>query len=125
MLSDLLITFQPAFWWLRKAIEINLDAKWVPQNISTLIIGAEFDAITPFSLFTKDKRFDRNNITKCFIRDAGHFPWLDQPEEVKEIFRKFLAHAFPHDIGSLMFLTIEDPSDVGSLSRRAMFKPVS
>lgn len=90
-LSDLAINFQPAVWWQRKAVEINFNATWIPQNIPTLIVGAEFDAITPFSLFSKDTRFERNNITKHLIQDAGHFPWLDQPEEVKELFRTFLT----------------------------------
>lgn len=92
ILNDLPVTFQPAVWWQRKAIEINYNAKWIPQNVPTLIIGAEFDAITPFSLFIKDKRFDRDNIIKHHIHNAGHFPWLEKPEEIKELFRNFLIH---------------------------------
>jgi pimeloyl-ACP methyl ester carboxylesterase len=30
--------WQPAVWWQRKAIELNFSAKWIPQNIPTLII---------------------------------------------------------------------------------------
>lgn len=91
MLSDLPVNFHPAVWWQKKAIEINFNAKWIPQNVPTLVIGAEFDAITPFSLFIKDKRFDRTNIIKHLIPHAGHFPWLEKPEEVKELFRNFLT----------------------------------
>ena len=91
MLSGLPINFHPAVWWQRKVIENNFDAKWIPKHVPTLILGAEFDAITPFSLFIKDTRFDRDNMFKHLIHDAGHFPWLEKPEEIKKLFRDFLT----------------------------------
>ncbi len=98
MLSDLPVNFHAAVWWLRKAVEINFNAKWVPKNVPTLIIGAEFDAITPFSLFIKDGRFNRDNIVQHLIHNAGHFPWLEKPKEIKELFTNFLPYINKRDL---------------------------
>lgn len=63
-------------------IDIQYDAKWIPQKVPTLIVGAEFDAITPFELYESDARFNRTNISKCLIKEAGHIPWVEKPQEV-------------------------------------------
>jgi pimeloyl-ACP methyl ester carboxylesterase len=69
---------------------MNYDANWIPEAVQTLIVGAEFDAITSYSLFNNDKRFDRKNIEKTFISGAGHLPWIEKPDEVFNIFHKFI-----------------------------------
>ena len=69
---------------------MNFSAKWVPENIPTLIIGASEDCITPITLFENDKRFSRNNIHIEKIQDAGHFPWLEKMEVVKGKFKSFI-----------------------------------
>jgi pimeloyl-ACP methyl ester carboxylesterase len=89
LLEKLPVNYFPASWWQKKAREINFNAKWIPQNVPTLILGAEFDFITPQSIFKKDKRFQRKNITITEIRNAGHFPWLEQPTSVKAAFDSF------------------------------------
>jgi pimeloyl-ACP methyl ester carboxylesterase len=33
-----------------------------------------------------------SNITKYLVNDAGHLPWMDQPEEVRDIFDKFIKN---------------------------------
>jgi pimeloyl-ACP methyl ester carboxylesterase len=76
-------------WWFKKAAETNFTAKWIPQNVPTLILGASDDFITPFSLFERDIRFKRENIKLQKIENAGHFPWLEQPMLVKDSFRAF------------------------------------
>jgi pimeloyl-ACP methyl ester carboxylesterase len=83
--------FVPAVWWQRKAIEINFQAKWIPEQVPTLIVNAEFDAICPATLFMEDHRFDRPNISKYYIENAGHMPWIERPSEIKTIFNHFLA----------------------------------
>lgn len=82
--------FQPGVWWQRKAIEIEYHAKWIPQEVPTLLICGLSDGITPAALFEKDKRFRRPNIELCYIEEAGHFPWVDKPEIVKNKLREFI-----------------------------------
>ncbi len=78
-----------AVWWLKRADNTNFSARWVPENIPTLIIGASDDCITPITLFEKDKRFSKKNISIETIQDAGHFPWLEQMQIVKGKFKLF------------------------------------
>ena|ERR1700722_13579534 len=90
LLSDVSFQFQPAMWWQRKAMELNFSAKWIPQNVQTLILGCTHDCICPFSLFQKDTRFQRSNIELLNIEDAGHLGWVENPEAVKEAFVNFI-----------------------------------
>ncbi len=89
LLSKLPFQYLPAVWWQKKAVESNYSAKWAPQQVPTLIIGGKYDCVCPFSLFEKDQRFDRENIELVFIEDAGHLPWLENPQAVKEAFANF------------------------------------
>lgn len=90
-LSQIPFQWQPAVWWQRRAMESNFSAKWVPQNLPTLIIGAKFDCICPFSLFKQDSRFQRQNIKLLFIENAGHCPWIENPTAVRHAFDAFCA----------------------------------
>ena len=80
--------------WQRKAIELNFSAKWVPQKVPTLIIGAKYDCIAPFSLFQKDERFSRPNIHMCYFEEAGHCGWIESPEKFKAAFSQFVVTLF-------------------------------
>lgn len=91
LLLQIPFQYLPAVWWQRKAIEMQFCAKWVPQNIPTLLIGSKYDCICPFTLFEKDKRFQRDNVKMSFIEDAGHFPWLENPKAVKNAFGEFIS----------------------------------
>ena len=90
-LSILAFNFWPAVWWQRKVIETNFQAKWIPKRVPTLIVNAEFDAICPSSLFRKDSRFERSNISKHYIEKAGHMPWVEKPAEIKKLFEDFMG----------------------------------
>lgn len=57
LLEQLPINYNAAVWWLKRANGINFSAKWIPENVPTLIIGASEDCIAPITLFEKDKRF--------------------------------------------------------------------
>jgi pimeloyl-ACP methyl ester carboxylesterase len=80
--------------WSAQYFDADYKAKWIPKNIPTLILGGEHDHITPLILFTQIKRFHRKNIVIKKISDAGHYPWIENPREVKKAFleytRKFL-----------------------------------
>lgn len=90
LLEQLPINYLASVWWLKKVNEINFTAKWIPQNVPTLILGASHDFITPYSLFERDKRFDRKNIMMKLIQNAGHFPWIEQMDIIKSELRTFI-----------------------------------
>lgn len=89
LLAQVPFQYRPAVWGQIKAMEGKLLAKWVPQQVPTLIIGAKYDCICPFSLFKKDQRFHRNNIKLVFIEDAGHCPWIENPSAIAKAFEEF------------------------------------
>jgi len=89
LLKNLPFNYHAAVWWLKKVNEINFKAEWIPEKVKTLVIGASHDFITPFSLFEKDVRFQRDNITFKKIENAGHFPWLEHGQIVAESFSSF------------------------------------
>lgn len=70
--------------------ELNFDntyqSKWIPQQIPTLIFAGQYDKITPISLYTNEKAYQRNNILINQIPNAAHFPWFENPDKVLELF---------------------------------------
>lgn len=86
LLSNVPFQFLPAVWWQRKAAELNFSAKWIPQKIPTLVVGAKHDCICPFTLFQNDIRFKRDNIELLYIEDAGHMSWVENPAELERGF---------------------------------------
>lgn len=86
LFEQMTVNYFAVSWWLKKAHEINFSARWIPQKVPTLILGASHDFITPYSLFENDIRFQRKNIVMSKIQNAGHFPWLEQMTIVKEAF---------------------------------------
>lgn len=91
MFSQGAFQYQPAIWWLKKSIELNFSAEWIPQKIPTLIVGGKYDCICPFSLFEKDERFKRDNIELFFIENAGHAGWIENPDAVRTAFEQFIT----------------------------------
>lgn len=89
LLAGLPFNYHAALWWQRKAIEMNFSAKWIPQKTPTIIINAEYDCIVPYTLYQNDTRFNRSNIEKIVLKGAGHFPWIENPSEIKAIFNQF------------------------------------
>jgi pimeloyl-ACP methyl ester carboxylesterase len=89
LIEQMPFNYLAAVWWLKKVNEINFTAKWIPQNVPTLILGASHDFMAPYSLYERDKRFDRENITMKKIKNAGHFPWIEQMNIVKSEFKSF------------------------------------
>lgn len=83
--------YRPAIWWQRKAFEINFSAKWIPQQVPTLIIGGTEDCICPFSLFQQDARFNRPNIEMINVEAGWHLPWVENSEAVKSAFKRFCS----------------------------------
>lgn len=91
LLLQIPFSFKPAVWWQRKAIETNFSAKWVPETVPTMIIGAKYDCICPHTLFENDPRFQRPNIDIKFFDDVGHVGWSENPAAFKKAFLEVTA----------------------------------
>ncbi len=75
--------------WSENHFDRTYQAKWIPKTIPTLILAGDKDLVTPLRLFKNEKRFNRYNIIIKSINEAGHFPWIDNPTEVAEIFSEY------------------------------------
>ena len=75
--------------WSAENFDSTYKAKWIPKNIPTLIFAGEQDLITPLSLFEESPDFQHENILLRKIKNAAHFPWIENPEEVKLVFEEY------------------------------------
>ncbi len=76
--------------WSAQHFDSTYKAKWIPKNIPTLIFAGEEDAITPLRLFIESADFQRPNIMLRKIKNAGHFPWIENPEEITTVFNEYV-----------------------------------
>lgn len=75
--------------WSEQHFDQSYQAKWVPQTIPTLILCGDQDRITPPRLFAEAEQFHRDNIEIKLIKDAGHFPWIENPADIAEAFKAY------------------------------------
>jgi pimeloyl-ACP methyl ester carboxylesterase len=75
--------------WSEQNFDQTYTAKWIPQKIPTLIFAGDQDHLTPLKLFSDTKNFQRKNIIIREISNAAHFPWIDNPEQVKQMFSDY------------------------------------
>lgn len=81
-----------SFDWSDKNFDPTYKALWIPKTMPTLIIAGAQDSMTPLELFKNSKNFQRPNILMLEIPDAGHFPWLENPEAVSKAFNDFFTN---------------------------------
>lgn len=79
----------PIHLWSENNFDKTYQAQWIPETLPTLIFAGDQDHITPLKFFTEMNDFKRDNIMIREIKDASHFPWFDNPAEVKKVFEKF------------------------------------
>lgn len=72
--------------WAAEHFDQTYKAKWVPQAMPTLIFAGDQDHITPLKLFLDSPDFQRENILIRNIDNASHFPWIDNPQQIKHVF---------------------------------------
>lgn len=75
--------------WASENFDQTYKARWVPQAIPTLIFAGDQDHITPLKLFLDSPDFHRENILIREIDNASHFPWLDNPQQIKNAFEEY------------------------------------
>lgn len=75
--------------WAQKYFHPNYSACWAPQILPTLIMGGSDDVLTPIGLFRNDKRFQNEIISIKVIKNASHFPWVEQPKAVEKAWQQF------------------------------------
>lgn len=75
--------------WSAQHFDESYKARWIPQEIPTLILAGDEDYLTPLRLFREAQAFQRPNILLRTIKNAGHYPWIENPEEVIAVFKEY------------------------------------
>ncbi len=90
IIEHLVYNVDTFYWWLTDGSKKHAEISWIPEKVPTFILGGTRDCLTPLSMFEQDQRFHRNNIEMVCIPNAGHFPWIEQPNQVKDAFSLFI-----------------------------------
>lgn len=83
--------------WSATHFDQSYVGAWIPKTIPTLIFAGSQDRITPLSLFQESQAFQRDNIIICEVPNAGHFPWIDNPAHVREVFSNYCGFLAQHE----------------------------
>lgn len=89
-----------AWEWAKDHFDPTYEAKWVPK-CPTLILSGKEDIAIPIQYFRAKKEYQQKNFLQKEIDKAGHFPWMDNPNEVKQVFKDFVAFLQQEEKSSL------------------------
>jgi pimeloyl-ACP methyl ester carboxylesterase len=78
------------FQWTEEHFDPLYQAKWIPE-IPTLILSGEKDIAIPIKYFEEKEEYKRNNILMKSIKNAGHFPWIENPQAVIAAFNEYMS----------------------------------
>lgn len=80
--------------WSAKHFDATYKALWVPDNIPTLVFAGDQDHVIPLTYFENAQDFQKENIVMRLVSNAGHLPWLENPEQVRLLFETFYLKNF-------------------------------
>ncbi len=78
-----------AVLWAEENFDDVYRARWTPVDVPALIISGEHDKVVDQSLWREAPGFDGPNVLHRTISDAGHFPWVENPDGVSAAFTNF------------------------------------
>ena len=89
---------QAAVEWSEHNFDHTYAAAWWPQSLPTLILSGAEDRIVAQDLWG-DPRFQGENIMRTIVEDAGHFLWLEKPDQVRAAFSALVTRLQATDQG--------------------------
>lgn len=76
--------------WSDRHFDQTYVAKWWPKQVPTLILSGANDRIVDQSLW-EGLPYEGAHVLRETVADAGHFPWIEQPETVRMAFGKLVV----------------------------------
>jgi pimeloyl-ACP methyl ester carboxylesterase len=77
--------------WSDQHFDHTYELKWWPKELPTLILSGSHDRIVE-QRYWDDTRFAGENVVWRTIENAGHFPWIEQPDAVRRAFAAFVPN---------------------------------
>jgi pimeloyl-ACP methyl ester carboxylesterase len=71
--------------WSAEHFDDTYRSTWWPSSLPTLILSGGADRIVTQTLWD-DERFTGEHVIHRTVHGAGHFPWIERPEEVAAAF---------------------------------------
>lgn len=69
----------------------NMKPIWISWNFRLFCLAGEQDKITPISLFASNPHFSSSKCDFNSIKNAGHFPWIDNPEDTTSLLNWYIS----------------------------------
>ncbi|MFJ9471553.1 alpha/beta fold hydrolase [Streptomyces caniferus] len=83
--------------WADAHFDDDYRARWAPRTLPTLIVSGDRDHIVDQRLWQDEPGFQGPHVLHRRIADAGHFPWVENPEAVRTAFADLAARLAPRD----------------------------
>lgn len=77
--------------WAEQHFDVTYQAQWIPRRIPTLILSGSKDIAIPIRYFAEKEEYKRSHILMKEIENAGHFPWIENPQSVIDAFNEYLS----------------------------------
>lgn len=77
------------YQWAEEHFDPTYQSRWSPQ-IPTLILSGDKDIALPIKYFKQKEEYKRGNILMKVIENAGHFPWIENPQSVIDAFNEYI-----------------------------------
>lgn len=74
--------------WSASHFDPEYRARWWPASLPVLLLAGEHDRIVGAQRFEAD-RYRGRNIHRERIAGAGHYPWVEQAEQVRQALQRF------------------------------------
>lgn len=71
--------------WSDRHFDRDYELAWWPTTLPTLIVSGSADRIVTQTLW-RPNRFHADNVLWSVIPEAGHFPWIERPDAVRDAF---------------------------------------
>ncbi|MGW1790282.1 alpha/beta fold hydrolase [Streptomyces tubercidicus] len=75
--------------WADAHFDDDYRARWTPRDLPTLIVSGDRDHIVDQRLWQDEPGFQGPHLLHRRIADAGHFPWIENPDAVRTAFADF------------------------------------
>ncbi|WP_159479105.1 alpha/beta fold hydrolase [Streptomyces caniferus] len=83
--------------WADAHFDDDYRARWTPRDLPTLIVSGDRDHVVDQRLWQDEPGFQGPHVLHRRIAEAGHFPWVENPEAVRTAFADLAARLAPTD----------------------------
>jgi pimeloyl-ACP methyl ester carboxylesterase len=77
--------------WADEHFDATYRARWQPRTLPTLIVGGAEDHVVDQSVWDSAPGFAGPTVVRRTIEGAAHFPWVENPDAVRDAFAELVV----------------------------------